>query len=55
MIDVWLDGDEDGRDKSLETDNLWGGTGRPPNGNVGVNSTPTNQTGYVQESYTKNR
>ena len=26
-----------------------------PNGNVGVHSTPINQTGYVQESYTANR
>ena len=24
-------------------------------GNVGVHSTPTNQTGYVQEFYTENR
>ena len=23
---LWLDGDEDGRNKSLETDTFWGGT-----------------------------
>ena len=50
-----LDGDEDGRDKSLETDIFWGDTGRPPDGNVGVHITPTNQAGYVQEFYKANR
>ena len=44
---LWLDGDEDRRDKLLETDNFWGGTGIPPDGNVGIHSTSTNQKGYV--------